>query len=77
MLVIPLSSDYYGIGGKNQEGANAAFFYRDTGCLAGWFDVLRAMGVSWTTEEIGDYVLVRTPQAVPVAVVAAAMTARC
>jgi hypothetical protein len=77
VLVIPLSSDYYGIGGRNQEGADAAFFYRDTGCLAGWFDVLRAMGVNWTTEDIGDYVLVRTPQAVPVAVVAAAMTARC
>jgi hypothetical protein len=77
VLVIPLSSDYYGIGGKNQEGADTAFFYRDSGCLAGWLDVLRGMGQTWTTEAVQDYVLVRTPEPVPVAVIAAAMTARC
>jgi hypothetical protein len=77
VLVIPLSGDYYGIGGKNQDGADTAFFYRDSGCLSGWFDVLRGMGVTWSTESFDDYVLVRTPQAVPVAVIAAAMSARC
>ena len=35
------------------------------------------MGLTATTEPIGDYVLVRTPQPVPVPVIAAAMTARC
>ena len=29
VLVIPLANDYYGIGGKNQQGADAAFFDGD------------------------------------------------
>ena len=77
VLIIPLSSDYYGIGGKNQQGADAAFFYRDSACLAGWLEVVKGMGLTATTEPIGDYVLVRTPQPVPVPVIAAAMAARC
>ena len=77
VLVIPLANDYYGIGGKHQQGADAAFFYRDSGCLAGWLEVVRGMNMTATTEPIGDYVLVRTPQPVPVPVIAAAMAARC
>jgi len=77
VLVIPLSGDYYGIGGKHQQGADAAFFYRDSACLAGWLEVVKGMGLTATTEPIADYVLVRTPQAVPVPVIAATMTARC
>ena len=77
ILIIPLSNDYYGIGGKHQQGSDAAFFYRDSGCLAGWLEVVKDMGLTATTEPIGDYVLVRTPQPVPVPVIAATMTARC
>ncbi|TML19722.1 MAG: hypothetical protein E6G39_01170 [Actinobacteria bacterium] len=77
VLVIPLANDYYGIGGKHQQGADAAFFYRDSGCLAGWLEVVKGMNMTATTEPIGDYVLVRTPQPVPVPVIAAAMAARC
>ena len=75
--VIPLSSDYYGIGGRHQEGAATAIFYRDTGCLAGWLEVVEGMGLTATTEPIDDYVLVRTPEPVPVPVIAAAMQGRC
>jgi len=77
VLVIPLANDYYGIGGRNQQGADAAFFYRDSGCLAGWLEVVKGMGETASTEPIGDYVLVRTPQPVPVPVIAAAMAGRC
>ena len=77
VTVIPLSNDYYSIGGRHQEGAATAFFYRDTGCLVGWLDVVNGMGLTATTEPIGDYVLVRTPAPVPVPVIAAAMQARC
>ena len=77
VLVIPLADDYYGIGGKHQEGADAAFFYRDSGCLAGWLEVVKGMNMTATSEPIGDFVLVRTPQPVPVPVIAAAMAARC
>jgi hypothetical protein len=77
VLVIPLANDYYGIGGRNQQGADAAFFYRDSGCLAGWLEVVKGMDVTATTESIGDYVLVRTPQPIPVPVIASAMAGRC
>ena len=76
-LVIPLTNDYYGIGGANQPGADAAFFYRDTGCLTSWLAVLAGMNEPPTVEPLGDYVLVRTANAIPVPVIAAAMSSKC
>ena len=77
VVVIPTSFDYYGIGGENQQGADTAFFYRGSLCLVSWLEVLKGIDLTATSEPIGDYVLVRTPQPVPVPMIAAAMAARC
>jgi hypothetical protein len=77
VVVIPTSYDYYDLGGKNPQGADAAFFYGGSLCFVSWLEVLKGIDVDATTEPVGDYVLVRTAQPVPVAMVAAAMGARC
>lgn len=77
MLIIPLAYDYYGIGGRNQDGAAVAYLYRDSRCLNGWLEVLSGMGIAPAIRPFGDYVEVRTPQPIPVPVIAAAMNTRC
>lgn len=78
-VIIPLSGDYFGVGGQNQAGSDTAFFYRDSGCLDGWLEVLNGMGdIVATQERVGDrFVMVRTSRVVPVPVIAAAMSPRC
>ncbi|HUP74415.1 MAG TPA: glycosyltransferase family 39 protein [Acidimicrobiales bacterium] len=77
VVVIPTSSDYYDLGGRHPEGADAAFFYGGSLCLVRWLEVLKDNDLTATTEPVGDYVLVRTEQPVPVAMIAAAMADRC
>jgi 4-amino-4-deoxy-L-arabinose transferase-like glycosyltransferase len=77
IAIIPLSNDYYGLDGKHQEGASTGFFYRDSVCAQRWLDVLAGMQVTPRTETIGDYLLVETPDVVPTAVVAGAMSGAC